>query len=94
MKHEMAADFRSVLNAKDYVKCSGDDSGRHRFELVRVQQPGYLNGEPMYEVVLTVIDPDSYHLPRDFLELVTDRDCYLRVSGDQMHIRDYTTDES
>lgn len=94
MKHEKAASLRSLLNAQDYVEGpdAGDDRGRCTFKLVRVAQPGYLNGEPMYEVLLRVSDPDSFALPSDFLEIVADRDCYLRVDGDEVHIRDWTAE--
>ena len=90
MNHEAAADLRDVLNAKRYVQGPNDDGGDVTFRLVRVQQPGYLNGDPMYEVLLSFIDTaDSHHFPNDFLQLVTDQDCYLRVSDEEVHIRDW-----
>jgi len=95
MNHDDAADLRASLNEKDYVEGPEDDRGRCQlFKLVRVQQPGYLNGEPMYEVVFNVIEPESFHLPTDLLELVSDRGGYLRVTGDEIHVRDWRTDEA
>lgn len=91
MNHAMAAEFRNLLNASDYVDGPDNDHTK-QLRLVRVQQPGYLNGEPMYEVVIRV-DRDSIHLPTEFLELVSDRGCYLRLDGDDLHIRDWRTED-
>lgn len=94
MNHEMAAELRTTLNDKHYVEGPDEDSTGDQFWLVRVRQPGYLNAEPMYEVLVDVhaSDSDRLHLPYDFLELVTDHDCYLRIDDGTIHIRDWKTD--
>lgn len=91
MNHEAAAELRETLNATDYVEGPEDDAGNHTFTLTRVRQPGYLNGEPMYEVLVEAADPETFALPSDFLELVIGRDCYLRVDEGTVHIRDWET---
>jgi len=87
VNHEEAADLRSVLNAKSYVRGPEDDEAQYIFRLARVRQPGYLNGDPLYEVLIDATDAKTLQLPSDFLELVTDRGCYLRVDEGTVHIR-------
>lgn len=101
MNHADAAEIRDELNARDYVRAPDDDTfSSDAFHLVRVVQPGYLNGQPMYEVRLDACPgqgsrpSDSVYLPGDLLELVADRGCYLRVDGDTVHIRDWRAGEA
>lgn len=92
MNHDLAADVRTTLNEKQYVEGPDDDKGDEILYLVRVRQPGYLNGEPMYETLVDIRNPDRLHLPHDFLQLVTDHGCYLQISDGTIHIRDWRTD--
>jgi len=87
VNHEEAADLRSVLNAKSYVRGPEDDDAQYTFRLTRVRQPGYFNGDPWYEVLIDTTDAETFQLPSDFLEFVTDRGCYLRVDEGTVHIR-------
>ena len=59
MNHDDAAALRAQLNDADYVRGPTDDqsgTSTAEFCLARVRQPGYLNGEPIYEVLLDVAD--------------------------------------
>jgi len=92
MNHDDAAALRAQLNGTDYVRGpTGDQSGglAAEFRLARVRQPGYLNGEPIYEVLLDVADREVFHLPSDLLELVADHGGYIRVGDGTLHIRDW-----
>jgi len=92
MNHDDAAALRAQLNDADYVEGpTGDQSGglAAEFRLARVRQPGYLNGEPIYEVLLDIVDRESFHLPSDLLELIADYGGYIRVDGGALHIRDW-----
>jgi hypothetical protein len=92
MNHDDAAALRARLNDVDYVRGPTDDqrdTPTAEFRLARVRQPGYLNGEPIYEVLLDVADRESFHLPSDLLELVADHGGYIRVDGGTLHIRDW-----
>lgn len=91
MNHADAADLRDTLNEMRFVEGPNEDRTLP-FRLVRVQQPGYLNGEAIYEVLINV-DDDHLHLPSDFLSLVTQRGCYLRIQDGTIHIRDWQTEE-
>ena len=93
MDHATAAELRDTLNETRFVQ--GPDENRSRpFRLARVNQPGYLNGEPMYEVLLDADDPDYIHLTSELLELVVERDGYIRIDEKTIHIRDWTAEES
>jgi len=92
MNHDDAAALRAQLNDANYVRGPTDgQSGTPaaEFRLARVRQPGYLNDEPIYEVLLDVVDRGSFHLPSDLLELVADHGGYIRVNGGTLHIRDW-----
>jgi len=92
MNHDDAAALRTQLNDADYVRGPTDDQDGDptaEFRLARVRQPGYLNGEPIYEVLLDVADREVFHLPNDLLELVADRGGYIRVDDGTLHIRDW-----
>lgn len=91
MNHDDAAELRETLNGLRFVEAP-DENKTLPMRLVRVQQPGYLNGDPMYEVIIRV--DEDLHLPKDFLELVTDHGCYLRIQDGELHIRDWKTEES
>ena len=92
MNHDDAAALRAQLNDADYVADTTDGQSGNptaEFRLARVRQPGYLNGEPVYEVLLDVVGRESFHLPSDLLELVADHSGYIRVDGGELHIRDW-----
>lgn len=94
MNHSDAAAIREELNDLGCVLAPDDDRVRAAFRLARVRQPGYLNQEPLYEVVLEadVSDDGQVYLPREFLEAVAGWECYVRVDGDTVHLRDWTTE--
>ena len=95
MNHDDAAALRAQLNGADYVRGPADDQDGDptaEFRLARVRQPGYLNGEPIYEVLLDVADREHFHLPSDLLELIADHGGYIRVDGGTLHIRDWKTE--
>jgi hypothetical protein len=92
MNHDDAAALRAQLNGADYVRGptdSQDGDPTAEFRLARVRQPGYLNGEPIYEVLVDIVDREHFHLPSDLVELVADRGGYIRVGGGTLHIRDW-----
>ena len=94
MNHDDAATLRARLNDADYVAGPTNDQScdsTAEFGLVRVRQPGYLNKEPIYEVLLDIVDRESFHLPSDLVRLVADHDGYIRVDDGTLHIRDWTT---
>lgn len=95
MNHDQAADLRESLNALRFVEGPDDDHDGQPFRLVRVRQPGYLNGAPMYEVLVDVRvgGRDSIHLPSDLLKLVTDNDAYIRIENRTVHIRDWRAED-
>jgi hypothetical protein len=79
MNHEKAAGLRDDLNRSRHVESPDDSAGSHPFRLARVNQPGYLNGEPMYEVVPRITESDGFMLPSNLLRDIVDEECYLRV---------------
>lgn len=95
MNHADAAEIRAAVNSLECVEGPDDDRMTNvPLRLARVVQPGYLNGDPIYEVVVSTTasrrsGTDSVHLPGAFLAVVADRECYLRVDGDEIHIRDW-----
>jgi hypothetical protein len=94
MNHDDAAALRARLNDESYVADPPtDQSGGQtaEFRLVRVRQPGYLNNEPIYEVVLDIVDRESFHLPSGLVRLVADHHGYIRVDDGTLHIRDWQT---
>lgn len=95
MNHAQAAEVRDALNALRCVQAPGDDRGNQSFRLVRVVQPGYLNGEPIYEVrVRRIRSPTGEtHLPGEFLAVVADAETYLRIDDDEIHIRDWRVED-
>jgi len=94
MNHDDAAALRTRLNDADYVADPNTDQScgqTAEFRLVRVRQPGYLNNEPIYEVLLDIVDRESFHLPSGLVRLVADQDGYIRVGDGTLHIRDWQT---
>lgn len=98
MNADEAADVRDQLNALDVVDGADvapdeDTNVDAVFRYARVVQPGYQNGEPFFEVLLTPSSPTgSVHLPRDLLDWLGDSEYYVRVDREErgeVHIRDH-----
>lgn len=91
MNPDEAATVRDQLNDLDVVEGPDDDSGDFAFRLARVSQPGYTNGEPTFEVLLSPTRRrGSVHIPRELLDWLADAEYYLRVDrddGGDVHIR-------
>lgn len=91
MDSRTAADVRDALNELDCVDAPDDDSSRSRaFSLARVHQPGYSNGEPHYEVLLTPeAAGDSVPFPTELIGFLAERDYYARVDQPDgtVHVR-------
>lgn len=90
MNHDDAAALRATLNGKPYVQAPDDGADDPLLSLVRVRQPGYLDGEPHYEVVAHLSDRETYMLPQDLLRTVSEAGGYLRVDGRTLHVREAT----
>lgn len=97
MNADEAADVRDQLNDLDVVDGAEVDPDEETnvdavFRYARVIQPGYQNGEPFFDVVLTPSSPTgSVHLPRELLDWLAGTDYYVRVDREErgeVHIRD------
>lgn len=91
MNHADAATIREELNDLACVVAPDEDRRRGAFRLARVRQPGYLNQDPLYEVVLEA-GREPVYLPQEFLDAVAGWECYVRVDGETVHVRDWSTE--
>jgi len=96
MNHLKAADIRdsiTYLDSVDGVEENEDATpGDADFRLATVNQPGYANGAPHYEVLLHPGDTStgSVHIPTDVVDWVADKGLFFRIDLEDgvVHIRD------
>lgn len=99
MNADEAADVRDQINDLDVVdgaEVAPDEETNVDavFRYARVNQPGYQNGDPFFEVLLTPSTNNSsgsIHLPRELLDWLGDSEYYVRVDREErgeVHIRD------